>query len=138
MTSHRALDDQQFITAFRDGSLPAALFNHEAHLRLAFLYIRTHGVAAATEAICLQLKEYVSGLGAAGKFNATLTIAAIQIVHHFMCKAPEKNFYALLQSYPRLSTAFRHLVEQHYSMDIFANDAARQTYIPPDRLPFEA
>ena len=124
MTSHRELDDSQFLQAFLDGSLPALLFNHEAHLRLGFIYIRQYGVAAAASQLCIDLQTYVARLGAGDKFNTTLTVAAVRIVDHFMKKAPQLNFYDLLQQYPRLATSFRNLIEQHYATDIFNSGEA--------------
>ena len=136
MTTHRDMDDGSFLQVFLDGSLPPNLFNHEAHLRLGFIYIRQYGADTAGTLLCRDLQTFVERLGAADKFNTTLTVAAVHIVDHFMKNSPQAQFYDLIQLYPLLSTSFRHLIEQHYATDIFNSEAAKHSYLPPDRAPF--
>ena len=39
MQDHRQLTDQEFSAQFEQTTLDAALFNHEAHLRLAWIHL---------------------------------------------------------------------------------------------------
>ena len=87
MVSHLDLDDRAFLAAFEAGTLDPTLFSHEAHLRLAWLHIQQLGIELAVPTICSQLINYVDGLGARDKYNATLTVAAAKTVYHFMLKS---------------------------------------------------
>ncbi|TYP71638.1 hypothetical protein [Aquimarina intermedia] len=137
MKRHTELSDAQFLQQFRSCELDPTLFTHEAHLRLAYLYIQRDGVTQAESIVSQQLQRYVQQLGASDKYNATLTQAAIKAVHHFIQKSTTDTFEGLLHEFPRLKTNFKALMSCHYSFDIYTNDAARRTFLTPDLLPFE-
>jgi hypothetical protein len=83
MEPHYHLDDAAFETAFANASLDPSLFSHEAHLRLAWIHIHQYGIEQAIENICSQLMAFTKAVGAADKYNHTLTIAAVRAVYHF-------------------------------------------------------
>jgi hypothetical protein len=136
MNSHFDLTDSAFEQQFKSCTLDPALFNHEAHLRLAWIHIRQYGVEQAIENICTQLIAYTSHLGASDKFNKTLTIAAIRAVYHFMQKTTAVTFDDFIRQFPRLKTNFRDLIAAHYAQNIFKSEMAKREYLEPDLLPF--
>lgn len=137
MATHYQLTDSEFESAFREGTLSPALFDHEAHLRLAWIHLRTYGLEQAISNICSQLKAFTIKAGAAHKYHHTLTIAAIKTVHHFMQKSRSESFRDFVEEFSRLRTHFRDLIFAHYSMDIFKMEQARQQWLEPDLLPYE-
>jgi len=136
MEAHFKLSDEQFEKQFGNCSLDPAIFSHEAHLRLAWIHIKNAGVEKAIENICTQLPAFVKSVGAEGKYNKTLTIAAIYAVNHFMNKSDSNNFYAFIQEYPSLRVNFKRLMACHYGVDIYNNELAKKEYLEPDLLPF--
>ncbi len=130
------LSDEQFEMEFRDCNIPPTNFNHEAHLRLAWIHIKKYGVEIAIEHICDQLTAYVAHVGAKDKYNATLTIASIKMVDHFMRKTTSDNFQDFILEFPQLKSNFKGLIGSHYAMDIFNSEEAKKTYIEPDLSPF--
>ena len=136
MPDHFICSDAEFEQLFASGEMPPELFNHEAHLRLAWIHIRKYGTANAIEHISIQLQDFVRALGASDKYNTTLTIAAIKIVKHFMDKKELPAFSDFITEHPRLKTGFRELIATHYKTDIFNSDKARQNWLEPDLLPF--
>jgi hypothetical protein len=137
MKDHFELSDVEFEQAFETCSLNPDLFSHEAHLRLAWIYIRKQGCVRAVDVVCKQLMAYVSHVGARGKFNKTLTVAAIMAVKHFMKKSNTDNFRDIVSEHPRLKNNFKELVAFHYRMDIYNSEEAKQNYLEPDLMPFE-
>lgn len=135
--NHFDLTDMEFAKAFSTCTLNPILFNHEAHLRIAWIHLKKDGLEHATTTICNQLIKYVNHLGAKDKYNKTLTIAAIKIVHHFMQRSKTDNFFDFILRYPELKKGFKGLVESHYSFDIFTLEKAKKEYLAPDLLPFE-
>lgn len=135
--SHFSLNDWDFEKQFSDGSLNPALFNHEAHLRLAWIHIDKYGIEKAIENICNQLVAFVGALGASDKYNKTLTIAAIRAVYHFKLRSQTDNFQDFIAEFPRLKYSFRDLIKSHYSTDIFKSQNAKQEYLKPELLPFD-
>ncbi|WP_422861236.1 hypothetical protein [Flagellimonas sp. W118] len=134
---HSELGDVLFESLFEQGDLPPSLFDHEAHLRLAWLYLKKYGEKKAVDKACNEIRLFDKLHGSGDKFNTTLTVAAVKTVHHFMQKSESTDFGAFIKEFPRLKFAFRALLDQHYGIDIFSSEEARVSYIEPDVLPFE-
>ncbi|WP_223826546.1 hypothetical protein [Flagellimonas sp. S3867] len=137
ITDHSLLSDAQFESLFEQGDLPPSLFDHEAHLRLAWLYIRKYGEKRAVDKTCVEIRQFDKLHGKGDKFNTTVTIAAVKTVKHFMQKSDSEDFYGFIKEFPRLKYAFKALLDQHYGVDIFSSESARASYLEPDILPFE-
>lgn len=132
MNSH--ISNLEFLQSFKTGELQPSDFNHEAHLRLAYLYIQEKGIEKAIREICQDLKNYTKFAGAEDKYHHTLTIAAIKTVNHFMGKSKAENFSEFIIEFPRLKMHFKELIAQHYSFDIFTNEKAKKEFVEPDLL----
>lgn len=137
LNNHTTLSDKELKNRFAACNLDPKIFNHEAHLRLTWIYLRSYAVETAIEKIRFQLFRYVHVLGASEKYNETLTIAAIKAVHHFMLKSKSNNFRDFISEFPRLKSHFKELMQAHYSVDIFNSPEAKTTYLQPDVLPFD-
>ncbi|MCP4978078.1 MAG: hypothetical protein GY931_18165 [Maribacter sp.] len=137
MKNHFELNDSEFTHQFETVTLDPSLFNHEAHLRLAFIHIQNYGDEKAIENICHQLVAYVNHLGAAGKYNTTLTVAAVKAVSHFMLKSTSTSFKGFITEFPQLKYEFKRLMQCHYSFDIFNSQKAKNKFLEPDLIPFD-
>ncbi|MEM7187918.1 MAG: hypothetical protein AAF466_14820 [Bacteroidota bacterium] len=137
MTSHTQLSDHLFLDQFASAQLDPTLFDHEAHLRLAWLHIDRSDVDTAIHNISQQLIAYTRHLGAADKYNQTVTEAAIRAVYHFMLKSTSENFGEFMKEFPRLKTHFRELLGQHYGFNVFTSEEGKSSFIAPDLLPFD-
>jgi hypothetical protein len=136
-THHSQLSDSEFVESFENGSLNPRLFNHEAHLRLAWIYIQNHGEQRAIEKSCSGIKHFDFIHGKGDKFHTTITVAAVKVVHHFIKKSESRSFADFIEEFPRLKVAFKELLDQHYGFNIFSSDGAKTDYIAPDLLPFD-
>lgn len=136
MEKHLELSDHEFERQFENCTLNPSLFSHEAHLRLAWIQINSHGVEDACNVICNQILHFVEALGQTKKYNMTLTIAAVRAVSHFMQKSNSDNFQEFIKEFPQLKSNFKELLGSHYSFDIFQSQKAKSHYIEPDLLPF--
>ena len=136
MNNHFDLTDDHFLDEIGNCTLPPELFDHEAHLRLAWLYIKRNGLKESTALICNQITNYVNHLGARDKYNATLTVAAVNIVYSFMNASHSNRFLDFVLEFPELKSDFKRLVGSHYSFDVFSSSTAKQKFLPPDLMPF--
>lgn len=136
MENHFELSDRAFEVAFENCQIPATLFSHEAHLRLAWIHVSKYGLAAAEKNIQQQLEQFVTFVGAKDKYHKTLTIAAIRSVAHFVGNSHANKFKDFISEFPQLNKEFRALVANHYSFDIFNSQEAKRTFIAPDLLAF--
>ena len=136
METHYDFTDEQFEQQFKSCTLSPSLFNHEAHLRLAWIHVTKHGVEQAIENICIQLVNFVAHIGATDKYNKTLTIAATRAVNHFVSKSTSSTFPEFINEFPRLKNNFKELMASHYQVDIFNLPLAKIEYVEPDLVPF--
>ncbi|MEL6846869.1 MAG: hypothetical protein AAFP92_00060 [Bacteroidota bacterium] len=137
MQEHYQLSDQDFVSQFADGSLTPQWFTHEAHLRLAWILLRSHEVEQAAELLCRYIRNFDQLHGDGTKFNMTVTIAAAKAVDHFMRHSKAGDFPSFIAEHARLKTHFKDLLSTHYGVNIFAVEEARSTFLEPDKLPFD-
>lgn len=133
---HYILTDRQFEVHFENCILNPKFFNHEAHLRLAWIHVRKYGVDQAVENLCRQIDRFDKVFGTGRKFNKTVTIAAVRAVHHFMKKSESDTFQDFILEFPELKNDFKRLIKTHYSVDIFTQPKARTRYLEPDLAAF--
>ena len=136
-TSHYDLNDEQFETGFAKCEISPSIFNHEAHVRLAWIHIRKYGIEQAVENMTAQLRAFVEHVGAEGKYNHTVTIAATRAVYHFMLRSDSADFKEFIMTFPQLKERMKELLESHYSMDIFTSEKAKNAYLEPDLAAFD-
>ncbi|MDC6388553.1 hypothetical protein PP182_07655 [Maribacter sp. PR1] len=137
MTNDNNYSDLAFVTAFQQCRLLPEQFSHEAHLRLAWLYLAHLGLDNAIQFIQKDLKKYVAHWGASDKYNTTLTIASVRAVYYFMGKSESKTFNAFITEFPKLKYQFKELLGCHYVSDIFNCEVAKVKYLEPELLPFD-
>ncbi len=136
MKTHYQFSDTEFEMQFADASLPPHLFTHEAHLRLAWIHINSYEQTVAIEQISSQILKFATRHGDPNKFDATVTVAAIKIVHHFIQKSKTIYFKDFIKEFPGLKYNFKEILDQHYGFDIFDSEKAKKEYIQPDLYPF--
>ena len=137
MEKHFELTDSEFEIGFQNCILHPAIFTHEAHLRLAWIHITKYGRDIAIKNICDQLIVFTEFVGAREKYNATLTVAAIHAVYHFLKKSKTGTFQDFIHEFPRLKYNFKNLMKFHYAADIFNLQRAKMQYIEPDLVHFD-
>ena len=113
LNNHFDLSEEQFEQEFSNCRLAPNLFNHEAHLRLAWIQLKKTDLPTATDTVCTQLTNFVRHIGAEDKFNKTLTVAAVKMVHHFMQDALADNFFDFSLEFPLLKTNFNGLLASY-------------------------
>ncbi|KAB5491640.1 MULTISPECIES: hypothetical protein [Flagellimonas] len=130
------MNDLEFLNAFESGNFPPSLFDHGAHLRLAWINLKQYGEEKAIENVCQSIRNFDALHGDGSKFHTTLTVASIKTVNHFMQKSKSHQFADFIREFPRLKTSFKELLNQHYGFDLFFDPKAKNEYVAPDLLPF--
>ena len=137
MQNSNNLNDNDFESKFSDCSLNPALFNHEAHIRLAWIHINKYGIDQAINNVCTQIKLFDVTHGDGAKFHKTLTVASVRTVYHFFLKSQSNNFTDFIQEFPRLNNSFKGLIDAHYGINLFNSEKAKIEFIEPDLLPYD-
>ena len=123
------MDDAGLVAQLEDGTLPPAEFNHETHVRAAWLYLQREPLAPAAHRFAAALQAYVLKLGAGSKFHLTLTLAFMHLIRERMQDG--EGWAEFRGRNPELFANAAMLIAQHYSPPQLA--AGRSQFSEPDR-----
>lgn len=124
------LSDQEFLYQFEHHNLPGADFNHQAHIRVAMLYLGRHPFPVALQYLIRGIHSYAAALGAAEKFHFTLTVAAALLIAEAIAegKTDGQQADSALQDLPQRLASY-------YSFALLHSSMARQQWCAPDLQP---
>jgi len=125
------LADREFVEAFENGTLPAEMFHHADHIRLAWLYLSERNYQAAEGRFCDGLVRFATRFGVPEKFHLTVTLAWLRAVHIRIRADGETSFDAWLASHSALLD--RNFLLRHYSKQRLQSPEARTGWLEPDR-----
>jgi hypothetical protein len=75
---------EELIRQLEDCSLPAASFDHRAHVQAGFAYLQRCGFAGALTAMANALRRFAAHHGKAGLYHETVTAAFLALMHERM------------------------------------------------------
>ena len=73
-------DERAFVEAFRTATLANDAFHHRDHVRMAWIYVRCHGLEAAVTRFTDDLRAFAAAKGVPGLYHATITVAYLSLV----------------------------------------------------------
>src|SRR5262245_41513643 len=83
------MNDDDFLQAFEQCTLPNHDFPHRAHLRVAWLYLRENGWEKGTTKIRAGIQKFAQTHGALPKYHETITLFWAHMVHRASACSPE-------------------------------------------------
>ncbi|ELT87959.1 hypothetical protein CAPTEDRAFT_223345 [Capitella teleta] len=135
--SFRAIGDEAFMKAFEDTTLPFEDWTHEAHIRMAFHYIRDLGPEAAVD----HIKNGIKKFNAQNKdkinrgYHETVTTFYTQIIAEAMkggdCE--DLTFDEFIEREPWIMD--RHLLFEYYSDERINDSRTKSEFLSPDKKP---
>lgn len=75
------IGDAQFLAALEAATLPPELFDHAAHVRAGYLYLRRLPFPQATAAMCATIANYARALGKPERYHETITVAFMALIN---------------------------------------------------------
>jgi hypothetical protein len=132
MKNHAASQsDRDFRAAFESCAVAPAQFNHQAHLRLAYVYLVENDLASAQRKMRDALLSFLAAHGIPSeKFHETLTRAWVLAVRHFMSRCSSLCFSEFAaKSQPLFDSK---VMLTHYSAGVLLSPRARTCYVEPD------
>jgi hypothetical protein len=123
------MTDQDFIDAFAGGRLAPEGFDHRAHLRAAFLLLRSRPFLEACIAMRDGLQALAGKLGKPDLYHETVTVAFMALVAE---RGPDEDWTGFIAAHPELCE--RGLLDGWYSKALLASGAARKTFAMPDLM----
>jgi len=135
MQSHAASDeDRAFRSAFESCTIAPALFNHEAHVRLAYVYLTEGNADSAVGKMRDALLNFLQHNGVPqSKFHETLTRAWVLAVQHFMNRSTSTSAADFIAKNQQLLDS--KIMLTHYSASVLFSADARASFVEPDLDP---
>ena len=115
------MTDEAFARSFETGGVTPADFNHVAHVRVAWVYLR--------EAI----RGFAAAAGASQKYHETITVLWMRLLADVKARGASGELADVLREHPAL--ADKDLPLRYYSRERLFSDEARAAWVEPDRQP---
>lgn len=127
------MTDEQFTRAFERGEITPDRFDHRAHMRVAWVYLReADSVDAAIPRMRDAIQRFAAAAGAAQKYHETITVLWMRLLADARARVPEPCELAeVLTVCPEL--ADKDLPLKYYSRGRLFSDEARARWLPPGR-----
>lgn len=135
MLSHLLSEaDRDFRNAFEAFAIAPAGFGHEAHVRLAYVYLAEGDVDSAVQRMRQALLAFLEHNNIPrSKFHETLTRSWILAVRHFMNRSSSVSASDFIAKNPELLDS--RILLTHYSASVLFSAEAREAYVAPDLDP---
>lgn len=127
--------EQAFVAAFRAGTLGADAFHHRDHVRMAWLYVREHGLETAVTRFTDDLRAFAAAKGVPRLYHATITVAYLTLVAERLRDTPSPSWEAFAAAHPDLLRWKPSILDQYYTAGRLWSDEARAQFLLPDRVP---
>ena len=127
-------EDRSFRLAFEGSFVAPSQFNHEAHVRLAYVYLTEYDTDAAVQKMRDALLKFLEHNSVPrSKFHETLTRAWVLAVRHFMNRSTSTSAAEFIAKNPELLDS--KIMLTHYSASVLFSPDARASFVEPDLDP---
>jgi hypothetical protein len=126
--------DAELLEDFVSTALPADQFHHAQHVRVAWLFVRTHGMPAALGEFTTAIKRFAEAKGAHGLYHETITWAFVLIIAERLARTPADTWDAFAADNADLLSWKPSILDRYYSKELLASALARATFVMPDLL----
>jgi hypothetical protein len=124
--------DSAFLQALESCVLPEADFGHTAHVRAAYLYLKTGDFANALPRLQRTIRGYASSLGRPDRYHETITAAYLALIQqHIAQRGDGGGWDGFKRDNPDLFD--RELLLHFYSRSQLESGLARRLFLLPDR-----
>ena len=128
------MKDEAFARAFENGFVTPEEFDHLAHVRVAWVYLReTASLEAALSRMRDGIRRFAASAGASQKYHETITVLWMRILADVKAGGASGDLADVLRAHPEL--ADKELPLRYYSRERLFSDEARAAWVEPDRQP---
>ena len=129
------MKDDELMARFEDGTLPAELFHHSDHVRVAFLYLCRCPALEALERFSNSLVRFAEAKGKPGLYHETITWAFLLLIHERMARSGvSQTWTQFAAANPDLINWEKNILWKYYRSETLSSDLARKIFIFPDKV----
>ena len=126
------MTDVELLAALENGTLPESAFRHETHVRVAYLYLRELGFAAAVDRMATTIRSYAAAKGKAGLYHETITVAFLALINERLRLTGDSGGWpGFAAAHPDLFD--RQCLTRYYRPETLASARARQVFVLEER-----
>ena len=128
------MTDGEFLAALERCDLPAEQFDHAAHIRAGYLYLRAAPFAEALGRIGAAIRRYATHLGKPDKYHETVTVAFLALIEQHRCERGDPgDWAAFARANPDLLA--KDVLLGYYDQRELDSPMARRTFVLPRQCP---
>ena len=128
------MTDEELITEFESGSLPADGFHHADHVRMAFAYLGQYPLLQALERFSIALRRFALSQSKPNLYNETVTWAYLFLIHERISRTAEpQSWEQFAAENPDLLTWKDGVLKRYYAEETLQSDLAKRVFVLPDK-----
>jgi len=120
------------IEQFEAGDVDAELFDHEAHVRIGWLYLQRFGLSDAIRRFEVALQRLTAKLGVPDKYHATITWLYLLLINER--SRTDEDWHSFRARNRDLVDDSKTTPGRFYSNARLFSDEARAHFVLPDKL----
>jgi hypothetical protein len=122
------MEDEGLVAAFEAGEAPESGFHHSDHVRVAWWYLRRHGLHEALPLFSEALKRFALAQGKPNLYHETITTAYVLLINERLDGDRSMTWDEFARRHADLLT-----LDRYYLPETLASERARRTFVLPDR-----
>jgi hypothetical protein len=126
------LADDELLRGFETASLPNDAFHHTEHVRVAWMFVKRHGLPHALGEFSQALKRFAMAKGAPNLYHETITWAFVLLIGDRMARRPAATWPEFADQNPDLLSWKPSLLDRYYQRETLWSDLARRSFVWPD------
>ena len=130
--SHR--HDAKTVEEFEAGTIDPDLFDHEAHVYVAWSYVQDYELKDAIVRFCSALRQLTIRLGIESKYHETITWFFMILIAERRSKDASEDWPTFRQRNPELFAGSPSIIRRYYSSERLNSTQARNQFVLPDQL----
>lgn len=122
----------EIVEAFENATLEAGDFGHEAHVLVAWHYLKELSLLDAIVRFTQAIRRLTRKLGVSSKYHETITWFYLIKVAERIKATPQADWPAFKAANPDLFAWNPSLIDRYYSKPLLESDLARRMFLLPD------
>ena len=122
------------IESFEAGSIDIAAFDHDAHVYVAWLYLKRFPLLDAVVRFTDAIRRLTVQIGVPDKYHETITWFFLFLIAERRANSRASDWFTFRrQNSDLFGRGANSVLNRYYSNELLASDRARQSFVLPDR-----
>jgi hypothetical protein len=126
----QSLDPDALVERFLAREVPPRDFTHEMHVAVGWALLRRMSYPEALAVCAATIKAMAESVGAAEKFNTTITAAFLALIAEHMAEGGARTWPDFIAANPALLD--KAVITRWYSPERLSSPLARATFVMPE------